>query len=151
MKTMVRTLRNVGLALLVMFAFTMSACTTYNFPRNPVVHTTKGGLGVRVDATAPESGGTPALTGGIYTSATQVTPTESTNGEVIQSTWNETGADGSSVEIHDAYSTCSVNTSNVIAELGLGGGSVIHVSATGNGAPESCVALATGIANAQGE
>jgi len=112
----------------------LTACA--GIPQNPVYHLTQAGIGAHIDAV--DETGSPSMTAGLYTGTAQVTPTETRDGELLQSSWTQ--PDG--LEVTDAYSTCSVNTSDVMAELGFGGGAVIHFTATGMPAPESCLAIA---------
>lgn len=125
-------------------------------PINPTIHSSMALLGAKIDAV--DETGSPALTVGLGSSTSQITPNESTGGEVLEAEWIEGGEalrnpDGTlfldsegnpvivgGVTIHDQRSTCSVSTGNVAAEFGFGGGELIHVTGTGNGSPELCEA-----------
>lgn len=98
-----------------------------------------GGLGANINARDQQ------LVIGQYTSTVTIVPTN-TEGEVLKSEWLETGADGSTVEIRDLPSTCAAHISNTDSNFNFFNGGMSHIVATGNAAPETCLAVGNSIA-----
>jgi len=121
--------------VMLIAAISLSACAA--MPNNPTIHSSVAVAGFYIDAA--DNTGSPAIAGGLYGATMQITPNESREGVVMQSEWDEWSEDGTQiVRIRDQRSTCSVNSSNIMAELGFGDGNVVHITGTGNGTPELC-------------
>ncbi len=145
--------RTLNLWAVLFAALVLSACAAV--PINPTIHATSAGFGIHMDAV--DEGGSPSGALGLYTATAQVTPNENSKGETLEAIWyegvvalrDEAGvlvmdADGNIIwdggtQIHDGRSTCSINTSSFLGEFGFGGnGRILHITSSGNGAPELC-------------
>ena len=118
----------------VLLGLTMVACST-----GPLITHSHGGLGANINARDQ------SIAAGQYTGTVTIVPTNA-EGEVLKSEWLERGADGSEVEIRDLPSTCAAHISNNEATFNLFNGGMSHVVATGNAAPETCLAIGGDIA-----
>jgi len=118
----------------IALSLTMVACSN-----GALFTASHGGLGANINVRDQ------SIAAGQYTGTVTVVPTND-EGELLTSEWLETGADGASVEIRDLPSTCAAHVSNNQANFNVFNGGMSHVVATGNAAPESCLALAEDIA-----
>lgn len=126
-----------SIAFVAAFA-ALAACQA--IPNNPTVHSSVAVAGLYIDAA--DNTGSPAIGAGLVGQTNQITPNETRDGQQLIAEWDEWAEDGTQiVRIRDQRSTCSVNSSNILAELGFGNGNVIHVTGTGNGAPELCAGV----------
>ncbi len=106
-----------------------------------MVHVNRSVLGIFATPSAPEANGMPVAAGGLYSANAEITPLENADGSPFVGEWIEHGADGSRVEVRDAYASCFVSRGNIWAELGMGQGEVLHASGSGMGGGEMCAAI----------
>jgi len=112
----------------------MVACSS-----GPLFTASHGGLGGMVSARDQE------FAAGQYTGTLTVVPTNA-EGQVLQSRWEETYPEGGGTLVEDLPSTCAAHISNNETNFNFLNGGMSHVVATGNAAPETCIAIGTNIA-----